>query len=117
MVDDSDAIRARIIAIVDEVHGVEIHEARDGVEALELVRSHAPDVVLLDLHMPGSSGLSVLPDIRAASPSSVVIVLTNHPTEHHRRQCESHGADYFFDKATDFAHVVQSLVRRMGDRL
>ena len=116
MVDDSDAIRARIVAIVDEVHGVEIHEAKDGVEALELVRSRAPDIVLLDLHMPGASGLSVLPDIRAASPSSVLIVLTNHPTEHHRRQCAAHGADYFFDKATDFAHVVQSLVRRTAER-
>lgn len=110
VVDDSAAIRARLAAMLREVPGVEVCEADGADEALDIARRRAPNVVLLDLHMPGKSGLAVLPELKAVSPSPVVIVLTTHPTEHHRRLCLGHGADYFFDKSADFAKLVLGLL-------
>jgi DNA-binding NarL/FixJ family response regulator len=110
VVDDSSVVRSRLVAMMSEVPGVEVGEACSAEEALEVVRRTAPGVVLLDLRLPGKSGLAVLRDLKAVSPSPVVIVLTSHPTEHHRRSCLAQGADFFFDKSADFARVVQTIV-------
>ncbi len=111
VVDDSMAIRQRLAAMLHEVPGVEVSEARDADEAISLARSLAPDLVLLDLQMPGKSGIVALPEIKGVCPPPIVVVLTNHPTEHHRRVCEGRGADYFFDKSEDFSKLVLALVR------
>lgn len=110
VVDDSPAIRARLVAMLVEVPGVEAREAAGADEALEVIRTSRPDLVVLDLHMPGKSGLEVLPALKALPSAPVVVVLTSHPTEHHRRLCVAQGADFFFDKSRDFARVVE-LVR------
>jgi two-component system response regulator DevR len=111
VVDDSPAIRTRLATLMRDAAGVEVAEAPGADEALEHLRAHGADVVVLDVHMPGRSGLDVLPEIKASPGSPLVIVLTSHPTEHHRRQCLAQGADYFFDKSRDFARVVEVLVR------
>ena len=85
-------------------------EASGGDEALAHLRAHGADVVVLDLHMPGKGGLDVLREIKASMGSPMVIVLTSHPTEHHRRLCLARGADHFFDKSREFARVVELLV-------
>jgi two-component system response regulator DevR len=111
VVDDSPAIRTRLATLMRDAAGVEVAEAPGADEALEHLRAHGADVVVLDVHMPGRSGLDVLPEIKASPGSPLVIVLTSHPTDHHRRQCLAQGADYFFDKSRDFARVVEVLVR------
>ena len=67
--------------------------------------------VILDIHMPGKNGLEILPLLKATAARPTVVVLTSHPTELHRRQCLTLGADYFFDKSRDFAQVVDIVVR------
>ena len=116
MVDDAPGIRARLLALLQEVDGVQTLEARDAAEGLALLRAHGADVVVLDLHMPGRSGLDVLRDIKATVPSPTVVVLTSHPTELHRRMCLERGADHFFDKAREFARVLDVLVRPTAAR-
>jgi CheY-like chemotaxis protein len=109
VVDDSPAIRMRLITLLGEVDGLDLFEASGGDEALRSLAVDAVDVVLLDLQMPGRTGLDVLPSIKASVPSPIVIVLTGHPTEHHERLCLAMGADYFFDKSKDFARVLELL--------
>ena len=58
-----------------------VGEAADGVEALELAAELQPDLVLLDLSMPGLDGLAALPRLRAAAPGCEVVVLTASGTE------------------------------------
>src|SRR5262249_52868253 len=58
-----------------------VGEAADGREAVERARELQPDLVLLDLSMPGLDGLSALPLLRAAAPDSEVVVLTASGTE------------------------------------
>ena len=111
VVDDSPAIRARLMALLGEVGGLDVIGASAADEALRVLRDRGADVVVLDLHMPGTTGIEILPALKALDPSPLVVVLTGHPTEHHRRSCLALGADYFFDKSTEFARVVELLDR------
>jgi DNA-binding response OmpR family regulator len=113
VVDDSPAIRARLVAMLREVPGVEPHEAAGADEALEAIGVFVPDLVVLDVHMPGKSGIDLLPVIKALPSPPMVVILTSHPTEHHRRLSLAQGADFFFDKSLDFARVVELVAVRV----
>jgi DNA-binding NarL/FixJ family response regulator len=112
LVDDSAAIRARLVAMLREVPGVEIREAAHADEALEAVRAEPPDLVVLDVHMPGKSGLEVLAPIKAAPSRPLVVVLTSHPTEPHGRLSLARGADLYLDKSRDFGRLVELVAVR-----
>jgi CheY-like chemotaxis protein len=111
VVDDSPAIRARLAGLMREIPGVVTSEASGADEALDHVQRQGTDLVILDIHMPGKNGLEILPLLKATAARPTVVVLTSHPTELHRRQCLTLGADYFFDKSRDFAQVVDVVVR------
>ncbi len=82
-----------------------VAEAWDGVEAIRLVRFHAPDAVVLDLNLPGMSGLEVLAVLKAEPAPPLVVILTNHAQARYRAACLRAGADFFFDKSVDFDRV------------
>lgn len=111
VVDDSDAIRARLVARLLEVPGADVHEAARADDALALCRAMHVDAVLLDLHMPGKWGLAIVASLKALNPPPLVVVMTGHPTEHHRRSSLAAGADYFFDKSHEFERALEVLVR------
>lgn len=111
VVDDSDAIRSRLVARLGELRGTEVREATRADEALAFCRATRVDAVLLDLHMPGKWGLAIVASLKALDPSPLVIVMTTHPTEHHRRSSLAAGADYFFDKSREFELALEVLIR------
>jgi DNA-binding NarL/FixJ family response regulator len=111
VVDDSPVVRVRLVNLLSEAGGVRVvAEAWDGFEAVRLVRLHAPDAVILDLNLPGMSGLEVLAIVKREPLPPVVIVLTNHPLERYRAECLRNGADFFFDKSNDFDRVIAAVV-------
>ncbi len=120
LVDDSAAVRARLAALLEETSDAAIDEAADGERALALATALAPDVVVLDLHLPGATrGLDVLRAIRGAVRPPVVVVLTNDASAHHRRECVALGAAWFFDKSKEFdrvAEVVRAVARTTAER-
>ena len=114
IVDDSAIIRDRLAALMNELPGVDLMEARGADEALAVARESRPALVVLDLHMPGKSGLAVIADLKALSPAPVVVVLTCEPTESVRQKCIARGANFFFDKAFDFSSVVKAVMGPTG---
>jgi two-component system response regulator NreC len=79
-----------------------VGEAGDGASTLELARSLRPDVLLLDLSMPGLGGLDALPEIRRQVPATRVLVLTMHTEEDYLHQALSQGAaGYVLKQAVD----------------
>lgn len=73
--------------------------ATDGETAITLVQALQPEVVLLDLSMPGLSGLETLPLLKDAMPNVIVIILTLLDTAEYRQAALSAGADAFVPKA------------------
>ena len=74
VVDDEEGVRDSIRLILED--NCDILEARDGERAIEILRSREIDVVMLDQRMPGESGITILPRIRALDPTIVVILAT-----------------------------------------
>jgi two-component system, NarL family, nitrate/nitrite response regulator NarL len=81
IVDDHPITRNALAALLGQ-HGFSVvGEAAEGEEAIELTRRLRPQIVLLDLSMPGLSGLEALPRLREAAPGTEVVVLTASGTE------------------------------------
>jgi DNA-binding NarL/FixJ family response regulator len=81
IVDDHPLTRDALAALLVQQGFEVVGEAADGEEALSAAREHEPDVVLLDLTMPGMDGLSALPRIRDEAPACEVVVLTASDSE------------------------------------
>jgi DNA-binding NarL/FixJ family response regulator len=81
LVDDHPLTRSALAGLLTQ-HGFEVvGEASDGEEAIEAATGLQPDLILLDLSMPGLDGLSALPRLRSAAPQCEVVVLTASGTE------------------------------------
>jgi len=115
--DDSTPIRERIIKLLSTLTDVEIvGEAIDGIETAVLVRKTKPDVVILDLQMPKLSGLEILPRLKEMDPPPVVVVLTNYSTSPLKAVCVRKGADFFFDKSTEFEKAIAVIEGMYNER-
>jgi len=78
-VDDHALLRDGIAALIEsQADMVQVAEAGNGREALELFRTHRPDVTLMDLQMPEMSGIDAIGAIRAEFPEARIVVLTTH---------------------------------------
>lgn len=99
LVDDEDQLR-RVMRDLLEREGYEVVEARDGVQALAEVDRHAPDIIVLDLNLPGLDGYSVLGQLRArpATRAIPIIVLTAKGDEDNEVRVFELGADDFLTK-------------------
>lgn len=97
LVDDEELVR-KVVRVVLEAEGHDVAEAGDGASALAGVRSEKPDVVVLDLMMPGEDGVEVCRKIKAEMPDVRVLVLTSLPEPEAREEATEAGADDFMVK-------------------
>jgi DNA-binding NarL/FixJ family response regulator len=86
-----------------------IGQARDGAAALRALREFKPDVVILDIHMPIISGIEVLETVKMEGLECIVLVFSGVGEAVYREKCLAMGADYFFDKATEFEKFLSTL--------
>jgi DNA-binding NarL/FixJ family response regulator len=121
IVDDSnivcDGLQQMLIGIADvEIVG----QAHNAPDAIASIAGSNPDVVILDISMPGKSGIDVLKDIRAKKLPIRVIMLTNYPYPQYRKKCGELGADYFFDKVTEIEeipNVIEALAKNEPENM
>jgi type II secretory ATPase GspE/PulE/Tfp pilus assembly ATPase PilB-like protein/CheY-like chemotaxis protein len=99
LVDDEDQLR-RVMKDLLERDGYAVTEARDGVEALDQIDRHAPDIIVLDLNLPGLDGYGVLAHLRSRPATSgiPVVVLTAQGDEENEVKVFEMGADDFLSK-------------------
>jgi len=113
--DDSEAIMESLSDLLVEIRGMEIvGHAHNASQAIELIKKSKPDVAILDIRMPGGSGIHVLETIKAYKNTILVIMLTAYPYPQYRQKCEEMGAEYFFDKSTEFHRVQEVLTELAG---
>jgi DNA-binding NarL/FixJ family response regulator len=93
IVDDHPVVRRGVRALLESQPGIEVcSEASSGAEAMERTREHKPDLVMLDLTMPGMHGLDVARALRREFPSTEILVLTMHFSEELARDVLRAGA-------------------------
>jgi len=106
IVDDNMNFVDRMISLLQETDSPrQIYSANNYDEARRLLVEVNPDIVLLDINLPGKNGLEILKMIRSENTFSSVLMLTNHADAYYRQQCMELGADYFLDKSEDFGLV------------
>ena len=106
IVDDSRLIRERLKEMLIDIAELSIiGESADPAEALVKIRESRPDAVILDIRLPGISGIELLKRIKWEQPGIQVIMLTNYAYPKYRDQSLAAGADYFFQKATEFDKI------------
>lgn len=110
IVDDSAVVRERLIQLLADLQGMEIvGQAEDADGGKELAKKLKPDIVVLDVQMRKGGGIGLLRDIKRIEPAPRVIVLTNEAYPEIRNSCLDRGADYFFDKSTEYQEMVAVL--------
>jgi DNA-binding NarL/FixJ family response regulator len=78
--------------------GIAIDEAANGAEALQRVNVSLPDLILMDIRLPGESGLGLTKKIKAIYPDVTVFILTHYDTPECREAASRYGADRFIAK-------------------
>ncbi len=115
LADDHTLVRAGIRALLEKLPGVEVvGEADDGREVLKLVKLHRPDVVLMDITMPGLNGLDAAARIIKDFPDVRVIILSMHNNEeYYWRALKAGAAGYLLKKAAtaELETALQQVVR------
>lgn len=114
IVDDDESVRSLLRMTLPEGE-YEIEEAIDGEQALTLLTSHVPDLVLLDWKMPGRHGSLVLDELKTRHPQLPVIVLTAEVAEHHRHLAESLKVDVFLTKPFSPLELLGTIERLLGE--
>ena len=108
--DDHKVVRQGLRFLLSQEPGIEVAgEAADGLAALEAIRSTRPDVVLLDLFMPGLDGLAVLAALREEKLATAVLVLTSSQDDQHLVQAVRAGALSYLPKTAGVDQVIESV--------
>jgi len=90
--------------------------AYDGESALEVVREDEPDVMILDLKMPGIDGIEVLRRVKETQPEIEVIILTGHGSDADRETCMQLGAFAYLQKPVDVEEL-SATIKRANEKI
>ncbi|MHC8300971.1 response regulator [Pseudomonas sp. ZS1P83] len=103
--DDHPVVRAAVKMVLKEEGFKQIYEASSGNEVLSIVREHSPDLVVLDLVMPGGDGLDVLARIQASQVPCRVLVFTSQEPMFYQDRCMRAGAAAYVTKTNTLQHL------------
>ena len=113
LVDDQELFRRGVKMVLEAEGGLEVEEVDDGDKAIKSVEANPPDVVLLDVRMPGRSGVDTCAAIKAASPSTAIIMLTASDEEQDLYQSIKSGASgYLLKDGSTYDQVAEAV--RLG---
>lgn len=110
IVDDHAIVRSGLNAFLSREKDFRVvGEAASGREAIELARSVKIDVLLMDLTMPGQSGIDALAMVRAKAPRTRILILSGHPEEHYAVDLIRRGASGYVHKGDELGQIVKAI--------
>lgn len=110
LVDDHSVVRMGLAAVLSlDEHIVIVGEAEDGAQALEKFRTEKPDVVLMDVRMPGMGGLEALRALRAVTPEARVLMLTTSELDEDIQRAIEAGAAGYLQKSVTRDELVRAI--------
>jgi DNA-binding NarL/FixJ family response regulator len=108
--DDHTLVRAGIRALLEKLPEIQVvAEASDGRDALQMVKTHQPDVVLMDIAMPGLNGLEATRRMVKEFPRANVLILSMHASEEYVWQALSAGASGYLLKGAELAELALAI--------
>jgi two-component system response regulator HydG len=110
VIDDDQTSREGVAEVLTD-EGYEVAVAADGREAIALLSSFRPDLILTDLHMPGLNGLGVLHHVKSLHPATPVIIYTADTTIDAERSAKRLGAQGYINKPLDFDDMLVRIRR------
>jgi two-component system response regulator RegA len=108
VVDDDETFRARL-ARAFAARGLDVSTAADGAAALAEAKRAQPDYAVVDLKMPGGSGLDLVPDLVAALPALRIVVLTGYGSIASAVEALHRGAHHYLSKPADADEIIAAL--------
>ncbi|MGC4863705.1 response regulator [Micromonospora sp. DT41] len=105
LADDEALLRTALAALLPMEGDITLAEAQDGRTAVEATLRHRPDVLVIDLEMPGVDGLGAVAEIRRTRPGQVVLMLTRHARPGVLRQALKLGVQGFVSKSAEPTHI------------
>ena len=112
LVEDSTSFRQIVRNnLLDQFPSMDIIEAADGVEAFQKIDSHRPNLILMDITLPGKNGLELTRKIKADYPGIIIIILTSHDSPEYREAATRCKANYFLSKGSITSDGISKLVK------
>src|SRR6266536_1173137 len=110
LADDHAVVRKGVKETLEEIPGIVVRgEADNGEEALKRLGKEQADLVIMDISMPGRSGLEILAEIKRRWPRTAVLIYTMHPEVELAADAFKKGAAGYLNKETPLAELVQNL--------
>jgi DNA-binding NarL/FixJ family response regulator len=111
IVEDNDRFRQALRNLLSSRYpSMSFKEARDGREAMNEVSSFDPDLIFMDIKLPGENGLELTGKIRASNSEVKIIILTSYDLPEYREAAKAEGADYFLTKTSSKASEIFALI-------
>jgi DNA-binding NarL/FixJ family response regulator len=106
LIDDSEKIISLLTEILSDIKNIRAIETTNNLrEAEERINKKRPDVIVLDIQLPDGYGIEFLKWIKTKHPGIIVIMFSSFSEPPFRNAAKKFGADYFFDKSTEFEQV------------
>jgi DNA-binding NarL/FixJ family response regulator len=113
--DDHAVVRRGLIQLLsDEYRDLFVGEAQNASEVFKLARDHDWDIILLDISMPGRSGLEVLKDLKQERPRVPILILTSHPEEQYAIRVLKAGAAGYLTKESAPEQLIEGIKKAVG---
>ena len=93
-----------------------VEEAGDGEEALQKIDAFVPDLIFMDIKLPGENGLQITRKVKTKYPEMIIIILTYYDSPEHREAAFQCGANYFLPKVTSIEEVVELVQSILSDK-
>jgi DNA-binding NarL/FixJ family response regulator len=118
IVEDNDTFRQSLKATLGtEFPLMVIDEAAEGSEAMQKITTLRPNLIFMDIKLPGENGLDLTKKIKAADPNILIIILTSYDLPEYREAAQQYGADHFISKGSSSREEILELVRSiLSDR-
>ena len=112
IVDDSAAFRQMLKGILSSrFPSMRIRQAQDGNKAFQAIEQQVPDLIFMDVRLPGENGFQLTRKIKADHPRIVIIMITSYDSPEYREATFDAGADFFVSKKTS---TTESILEKVG---
>ena len=112
LVEDDSIFRLTLRTLLESrFPGLRLDEARDGEEALVKINACLPDLIFIDIQLPGKNGLEITKRVKDLHPGVVIIILTGHDLPEYREAAYDRGANHFLSKHSSTTKEILGLVK------